>query len=75
MILELTKEQEIIFNELSKKKNCSINDVLDSMLNEYLEQIHNEETEKVIKEASNGINLSKTFNSVKELMEDLNAVD
>ncbi len=39
MTLELTKEQEEIFNELSKEKNCSINDVFDNMLNEYVEQI------------------------------------
>ncbi len=38
MTLELTKEQERIFNELSKEKNCSINDVFDNMINEYVEQ-------------------------------------
>lgn len=35
----------------------------------------NMETQKVIEDIENGRNLSKSFNSVEELMEDLNADD
>jgi len=35
----------------------------------------NEETQKVLNDIENGENLSRTFTSVQELMEDLNADD
>ena len=38
-------------------------------------EIPNEETLAVIEDIENGRNLSKTFNSVSELLEDLNAED
>lgn len=39
------------------------------------EKIPNSETKQAIEDANNGINLSKPFTSVKELMDDLNADD
>ena len=36
---------------------------------------YNEETEQAIQNAHNGVNLSKPFNSVEELWDDLNADD
>ncbi len=39
------------------------------------EKIPNFETKQAIEDANNGINLSKPFTSVKELMDDLNADD
>ena len=36
---------------------------------------YNEETEQAIQNVNNGVNLSKVFTSVEELMEDLNAED
>lgn len=37
--------------------------------------VPNEETRKAIEDARNGVGLSKSFNSVKDLMEDLDAED
>ena len=37
--------------------------------------IPNEETQKAIEDARNGIGLSRAFSSVRELMEDLNSDD
>ena len=39
------------------------------------ERIPNAETKQAIEDAHNGINLSKPFASIKELMDDLNADD
>ena len=39
------------------------------------EKIPNSETKQAIEDAHNGINLSKPFTSIKELMDDLNADD
>ncbi len=36
---------------------------------------YNDETKRIIEEASSGINLSKSFDTIAELMDDLNAVD
>ena len=38
-------------------------------------KIPNAETPQAIEDAHNGINLSKPFTSIKELMDDLNADD
>lgn len=40
-----------------------------------MKKIPNFETKQAIEDANNGINLSKPFTSVKELMDDLNADD
>lgn len=37
--------------------------------------VPNKETRKAIEDARNGVGLSKSFNSVKDLMEDLDAED
>lgn len=68
----------------TKELACSI---IDSLTEEQLDAIvvilsgmchyeePNEETKQVIMEAEQGINLSRPFNSVEELGEDLNADD
>ncbi len=77
---ELKKEAEKLFSDLGMNMTTAFNIFLKQAVREQqlpfiVSNIPNKLTIKAIKDARNGIALSRPFNSVEELMEDLNADD
>ncbi|MFI3115028.1 MAG: type II toxin-antitoxin system RelB/DinJ family antitoxin [Clostridia bacterium] len=74
---EIKKEASELFSTLGMDMSTAVNIFLrQAIYNKGIPfeiKIPNEETVKIIKEVDMKENLSKTFNSVDELMEDLNA--
>ena len=74
------KAQEVLADkgmDLSTAINIFLQYIVDyrEMPSELEEEVPNQETLKAIENVRNGIGLSRSFTSVEELMEDLNADD
>lgn len=78
---ELKQEAQALFNDLGMNLSTAINLFLRQAVREQAipfrvsRSIPNDETLRAIRDARNGIGLSRPFSSVSELMEDLNADD
>ena len=78
---DLKKQSEEIFNELGLNMSTALTVFLRQTVRsrgipfEMRLNIPNEETLAAIQDVNMGRNMSRQFNSVKELMEDLNADD
>lgn len=77
---DLKEQADCLFSELGMSMSTAINMFLRSAVRSsgfpcdlHLEPIPNKETQKAIEDMENGIGISKTFNSINELMEDLDA--
>lgn len=78
---ELKREAQALFNELGLNLSTAINLFLRQSVREQAipfrvgKSAPNDETLRAIRDARNGVGLSRGFSSVTELMEDLNADD
>ena len=73
MIIELDKAQEKIFNEISKKNNCTPQEVLNSLLEQYLDDIYDRQ---LIKEAEeHEEKYGRQFTTHKEIMKEVYGED
>jgi DNA-damage-inducible protein J len=76
---EIKQKAEAIFNELGLNMSTAVNMFLRYSIRyggipfELQLDVPNEETRAAIDDVNNKRNLSKTFDSVKDLMDDLNA--
>ncbi len=73
MIIELDKQQEKIFTDISKKNNCSVNDVLNNLLEQYLDDLCDR---KLIEEAEAYQKIhGQQFTTHKEIMKEVYGED
>lgn len=78
---ELKKEFEHFCSDMGMTMTTAFNVFAKKTVREYRipfeigGEVPNELTKKAIEDARNGIGVSRTFSSVKELMDDLNAKD
>lgn len=73
MIIELDKKQEKIFTDISKKNNCSVHDVLNNLLEQYLDNLYDKE---LIAEAEVYQQLhGQEFTTHKEIMKEVYGED
>lgn len=76
---ETEARAEQLFNSLGMDIDTAVNMFLCQAVEfggiPFIIKRYNEETEQAIQNVNNGVNLSRVFNSVEELMEDLNADD